>query len=224
MARRMPSYFPTRINLAVRSKTYTGNIEGAGIVYADLGAPVALGSTIGSAQSIAAAGTFAVNGTIDQSDARIMGRFGRAVSIVASGTATEVITINGRDYLGQPMKESITLNSGTAVLGNKAFRYVDSFTVPTGTGGINLTITTNNKFGVPHKFVALVHERKDGITAANAGVFVVGLANATAATATNADVRGTYLPATVLPDGVRQFELRYIADETNLDGNAQFNA
>lgn len=222
MARRMPSYFPTRINLAVRSKTYTGNIEGGGIVYADLGNPVALGSVIVNAQSIAATGTFAVNGTIDQSDSRIMGRFGRGVSIVASGAATEVITVIGRDYLGQPMREGLTLNGTTPVLGLKAFRYVDSIVVGTGTA-VTVTLTTSNVFGVPHKLVASVHERKAGITSANAGTFVAGLLNSTTATLTNADVRGTYLPVTVLPDGTRTFELRYIADETNLDGNAQFN-
>jgi hypothetical protein len=37
-------------------------------------------------------------------------------------------------------------------------------------------------------------------------------------------VRGTYLPVTVLPDGVNTFSLRYFVDNNNAYGNAQYYA
>lgn len=222
MARRMAQYFPSRINLRVPSKAYTGNIEGAGIIYVNLGAPAALNNTlIFSAQTAAAAGTFVPANPLAQTESA-MGRYGRGLRIVASGAYSGVVVARGRDYLGAPMREDITANGTTPVLGLKAFRYLDSITLAT-TGAVTLDVGVTNLFGVPEKLVAIVHEMKNGATTANAGTFVAGLANATAATATNADVRGTYLPSTVLPDGTNTFELRYIADQTNLHGNAQFN-
>jgi hypothetical protein len=78
--------------------------------------------------------------------------------------------------------------------------------------------------GLPEKGKAMVNEIKNNAASANAGTFVAGLANATTPTGTNADVRGTYLPVTVLPDGTNTFEVRYVADTSNLHGNAQFAA
>jgi hypothetical protein len=122
------------------------------------------------------------------------------------------------------MREDFTLNGTTAVLGLKAFRYVDSITPVTGTASTTVALTVVNLMGLPHKLQSVDQEMKNGVLTANAGTFVAGLLNATTPTATNADVRGTYLPVTVLPDGTRTFELRYFADDTNLDGNAQFFA
>lgn len=224
MARRMAQFYPSRINLRVPSKAYTGNIEGAGIIYVNYGAPAALNDTlIFSAQSVAVAGTFVPADPLVQTEAA-MGRYGRGLRLVASGAYAGVVTIRGRDYLGATMREDITANGTTPVLGLKAFRYVDSITFSTTAGATTINLGVTNLFGVPEKLVANVHEMKNGATTANAGTFVAGLANATAATATNADVRGTYLPVTVLPNGTNTFELRYIADQTNLHGNAQFNA
>jgi hypothetical protein len=91
-------------------------------------------------------------------------------------------------------------------------------------GATTLDVGWRDCFGLPHKFVAIDLEEKDGVLSANAGTFVAGLLTATPSTATTADVRGTYLAVTVLPDGTRTFRLRYFADFNNLDGNAQFTA
>lgn len=222
MARRMAQFYPSRINMRVPTKAYTGNIEGAGIIYINYGAPLALNNTlIFAAQTAAAAGTFVPADPLAQTEAA-MGRYGRGLRVAASGAYAGVVVVRGRDYLGAPMREDITANGATPVLGLKAFRYVDSITLAT-TGAVTIDVGVTNLFGVPEKLVANVHEMKNGATTANAGTFVAGLANGTAATATNADVRGTYLPVTVLPNGANTFELRYIADQTNLHGNAQFN-
>lgn len=223
MAKRMPSFFPQRVNMRVPNKSYTGNIEGAGIVYANLGAPVALNNTgILAAQSInTALDTTTFAAAFVQSEAQ-MGRFGRCLRVVLSGAGTPTITVYGRDYLGQRMVEVFTGNGATPVLGLKAFRYIDRIT-STLVASITLDVGWRDCFGLPYKFIGIDQEVKDGIVAANAGTFVAGLASGTAATGTNADVRGTYLVNTVLPDGVRVLELKYFADFNNLDGNAQYS-
>jgi hypothetical protein len=221
MPRRVGQYYPQRVNMRVPSMAYTADITNSDIVHVQLGAPAALNNTlIVNAQSAAAAGTVAPTATYVGSEAQ-MGRFGRGLRLIASGAYTGVITITGRDYLGQRMIETITANGATQVLGVKAFRYVDSVSWVT-TGALTFDVGVTNLFGLPYKFEQLIAETKNGIAAANAGTFTVALATATTATATNADVRGTYLPLTVIPDGTNTFEVRYIADTSNLHGNRQF--
>lgn len=223
MARRQASFFPQRVNMRVPSMSYTAGIEAADIVHANFGAPAALDNDgILAAQSIASASsttTFAATYTGTES---VMGKWGRCLRVVASGAATSTVTVTGRDYLGAKMVEVLTLNGTTPVLGLKAFRYIDS--VAWGaTGGTTIDLGWRDCFGLPWKFDQLIVETKNNIVAANAGTFVAGLATGTAATSTNADVRGTYLAATVIPDGTNTFEVRYIADTSNLHGNAQYS-
>lgn len=223
MAKRHASFFPQGAKLAVRNRTMFGNVEGESCVYAELGTPAAAGTVVHGPQDMTAAATVAPLLTAAQQTEQVMGRFGRAVSAVASGASTGTVTIRGRDYLQQPMSEQLTLNGTTPVPGKKAFRYVDSVQY-TATAGITMTLTTANVFGLPYKMLAVDFEGKNGAPTANAGVFVPGLSNSTPSTATTNDVRGTYAPATVLPDGVNNFQLRYFADYLNADGNAQFFA
>lgn len=221
MVRRNPTYFPQRVNLRVPNMAYTGGIEGNDIITAEFGAPAAAGNAILlSAQSIAAAGNTSTFASYTASEAQ-MGKWGRGVRAVASGASTATVTITGRDYLGQRMVETLTLNGITPVLGVKAFRYIDNIAW-TATAGTTMDVGITNLFGLPNKLKAAVNEIKNGAVTANAGTFVAGLANATAATGTNADVRGTYLPSIVVPDGINTFEVRFIADTSNLHGNRQF--
>lgn len=221
MPRRQGQFYPQRVNQRVSNMAYTAGVDNGDIVHVQFGAPLALNNTlIVAAQSAAAAGTVAPTAAYAGSEAQ-MGRFGRGLRLIASGAYTGVITITGRDYLGQRMIETITANGATQVLGVKAFRYVDTVSWVT-TGAITFDVGVTNLFGLPYKFEQLIAETKNGVVSANAGTFVAGLANATTATATNADVRGTYLPVTVIPDGTNTFELRYIADTSNLHGNRQF--
>ena len=234
MARRLPSYFPQRVNMRVPAMRGVGQMVGLGtdIIAAELGAPVALNlAGILAAISSAATPTFpktAFAATYLETNA-VMGIWGRNVSVtasVATGGTSLVANIVGRDYLGQKMVEAVTVANGdgtTPVQGKKAFKYVDSIVVATSPAAAgNITVGFGNVLGLPYKFMQIVTEMKNGIVAANAGTFVAGLATGTAATAANADVRGTYLPLTVIPDGVTTFALRYVADNSNGHGNAQF--
>lgn len=223
MPRRIPTFFPQRVRMNVRRKAYTSGIEGDDMITAEFGAPLAANNTaILAAQSIASAGNTSTFAAYTASEGQ-MGRWGRGVRVVASGASTALVTITGRDYLGQRMQEVLTLNGTTPVLGFKAFRYIDNVAWAAG-GAVTLDVGITNLFGLPEKGKAIVNEIKNGAASANAGTFVAGLANALTSTSTNADVRGTYLPVTVIPDGTNTFEVRYIADTSNLHGNAQFAA
>lgn len=223
MPRRIPTFFPQRVRMNVRRKAYTSGIEGDDMITAEFGVPLAANNTaLLAAQSIVTAGNTSVFNAYTGLEAQ-MGRWGRGIRAVASGASTATVTITGRDYLGQRMQEVLTLNGATPVLGVKAFRYIDNIAW-TLTAGTTIDVGITNLFGLPEKGKAMVSEIKNGAASANAGTFVAGLANATTPTGTNADVRGTYLPVTVIPDGTNTFEVRYIADTSNLHGNAQFAA
>lgn len=224
MPRRIPTFFPQRVRMNVRQKAYTAGIEGDDVITAAFGAPLAANNTaILAAQSISSGGNTSTLAAAYVASEAQMGRWGRGVRVVASGGSTALVTITGRDYLGQRMQEALTLNGATAVLGKKAFRYIDNIAWAAG-GSVTLDVGITNLMGLPDKGKAMVNEIKNDAISANGGTFVAGLANATTPTGTNADVRGTYLPVTVIPDGTNTFEVRYVADTSNLHGNAQFAA
>jgi hypothetical protein len=181
----------------------------------------ALTSGAGTATAIGFNGMVPYNSTTEQRLAH-GGGWGRALTLTGSATTARVATVVGADYLGQKMVENFTLNATTAVQGLKAFAWIESITVAAGTDTPTLTVGYNNKLGLPFAGDSMFNEIKNSAVAANAGTFVGGLLNATTATATNADTRGTYLPATVLPDGANTFKISYMKRSGNLHGNAQF--
>ena len=222
MPRRYATYFPQRVNVRVPNMAYSAGIEKDDIVPAEFGAPIALNASgILAAQSIATAGTVTTFAAAYAPTDAIMGRWGRALSVVASGAATSTVTVTGRDYLNQRMTETMTLNGTTQVNGLKAFKYIDSVAFG-ATAATTINLGWRDCFGFPVKMESIVVETKNAAPSANAGTFVAGLTNGTAATATNADVRGTYVPVTVIPNGTNTFEVRFVADTSNLHGNVQF--
>jgi hypothetical protein len=148
-----------------------------------------------------------------------MGRYGRMLQVAGSGATTGTVTIKGRDILGQSMVEQFTLNGAAAVLGGKAFRYVDTITW-TATAAINLLVGTQAALGVPYRIqtTVITNELLNG-GQATAGVLVAGVT--TVQTATTADPRGKYTPNSA-PNGTNTYTLFYFADQTNLHGNAHF--
>jgi hypothetical protein len=148
--------------------------------------------------------------------------WGRCLTFVASSTNTRVATIIGYDYLGSKMIEEVTLTSGSPVSGKKAFAWIESISFSSASDTTTVDVGFGNTFGVPYAMETKVWESKNGTAAANAGTVVSALADATAATATNADVRGTILFSTVLPDGSNTFEIGYTLRRGNLHGNAQY--
>jgi hypothetical protein len=167
-----------------------------------LGAPVVASATAFlSAQSIAAAVdtlTF-----LSANSEAVMSRYGRCVQVVASGAATSNVTVYGRDYLGQKMRESFTLNGTTPVVGLKAFRYIDRVTAAI-TGGTTINLGHTDKLGLPYVTTRVLAEYMDNVLQ-SAGTHVAPVFT-DPQTATTGDPRGTYDPNGTL-NGTRIFEL-----------------
>lgn len=180
-----------------------------------LGAPiVADADGILNDQSIAVAGsTSTFLATYSSAN---MSLYGRCVTVVASGAATSNVTVIGRDYLGQPMRESFTLNGTTPVVGVKAFKYVDTVTFG-ATAATTIDVGWNDKLGLPYKTVAVEREYSGDVTAA-AGTLVAAVTT-DPQTATTADPRGTYDPTTTLNGtAVISVDIQY-SNTVNAAGN-----
>lgn len=231
-ARNYPDYFPYGVSVGVRNLEYAADVN-IGVPYlCNFGAPLALNAagvlvtgalTTGVAGTFTAAAAQVLNGGLVPHDSLTKRNgWGRALTYVASAASTRVVTVTGFDYLGQKMQEQITLNGTTPVLGVKAFQWIDNILFAASADVVSVNVGFGNVFGLPYTFQALSIEVKDFAVAANAGTFVAGLVEGTAATISNADVRGTYLPITVIPDGVHIFEIAYWPRRGNLHGAAQF--
>jgi hypothetical protein len=224
MARRYASFYPQRVNMWFGDAAYAGH--GAGdsphIATFDFGTPSALNATgLLSAQSIGTAGNTTTLAAAYVATEAQMGRWGRNVTVVASGAAITVVRVFGRDYMGQPIREHLTLNGATIVQGVRAFRYIDEVDWD-ATAATTINLGIGNYHGLPFKCYSMISEIKNSAISANAGTFVAGLATTTAATSTTTDPRGLYLPVTVIPTGAIRFEIRCATDPSNLLGNQHY--
>jgi hypothetical protein len=151
--------------------------------------PVALVTNgICAQQTLAAAGNALLNGSL-ASGGTVTLDVPRNVIIDAAGAATAVLTVTGTDVYGLPMSEAITLNGTTAVAGKKAFKTITR--IAASAAATDFFVGTGDVFGLPIR----ANSRNYVLTAWNGafvttGTFVV--ADATAATTTTGDVRGTY--------------------------------
>lgn len=145
-----------------------------------------------------------------------MGTFGRNVVVVASGAATSTVTVYGRDYLGQPMRETLTLNGTNSVTGLKAFKYIDRV-VAGVTSSTTIDLGWGTRMGLPYKTRAVEREYKDDVLAA-AGTLTAPVTT-DPQTATTGDPRGTYI-LTGTPDGTAIFEIDCVfSDALNTSNN-----
>lgn len=146
-----------------------------------------------------------------------MGPYGRNVTVVASGAATSVVTVIGRDYLGQPMRENLTLNGTTPVVGLKAFKYIDKINIPVGTAATTIDLGWGTRMGLPYKTRAIYREYEDQALA-SAGTLAAPVIT-DPATATTGDPRGTYV-LTGTPNGTKIFDIDCEYDNSvNSSGN-----
>lgn len=239
LSRPYGDYFPFGVSLRVPNMQYSADISLSGPYCAKWENPLALsangllaagvmvnGSVVAFSAFTAGVGTATLignNGLVPIDSLTVRSYWGRNLTVVASAANARVLTATGYDYLGSKLIENITVNGTTTVQGLKAFAWIESLSFSSDTDTTTVNVGWGNKFGVPYKLVANQGpEIKNEAIAANAGTFVAGLADATAETATNADVRGTYLPVTVIPDGANDFEIWYIPNRTNLHGQARY--
>lgn len=214
-------FFPSRINVHVPNMKYAADVRYGGVGRIKIPAMIALDADgILAATSIATAvdtSTFASTYTaLKKND---MGKFGRNVTVVASGAATSAVVVYGEDYLGQTVIESFTLNGSTPVLGKKAFKRVTRVTAAV-TAATTINVGWGNTLGLPYKIQDIYTELADKVEA-TAGTVVVG--SVATPSATTGDPRGTYLPhSSAVPDGSRVLELVGLFDVDNLHGIAHY--
>lgn len=216
-------FFPRRINDHVPDMQYAADVRFGGIGTIVIPAPAAPDSDgILAAQSIATAvDASSFLGTLT---AAAMSKFGRNVTAVASGAATSKVTVYGKDYLGQPMVEELTLAGTVTVKGKKAFKYIDRITAGV-TAATTIDVGWGDVLGLPYKSQKLISILVDNEVPGSSGTFVGGLASGTAQSATTDDPRGTYAPhSSQVPDGDRDYELTIIHDTSNLHGDAHYFA
>lgn len=147
----------------------------------------------------------------------------RALSItIGAGTITNRnVTITGYDYYGQPMSEVIATGTtqSTTVNGKKAFWQITAASV-SGAVGATVSIGTTDIFGAPVRFNNrgyLARVGWDNTLAENAATATV--ADATTATTTTGDVRGTVAPSTAA-DGSKRLVVAILLTAIQVGPNA----
>lgn len=221
-------YFPRRINQYVPAMQYASDVSLNSPHRVNFGTPATTDAdaVITAAQDLQAnvadsKTTFlgAIGGTMDA-------EFGRTLTCTAGaavGSATEVVvTIVGRDYLGQPMTETITVthaDSTNAVAGLKAFKWLDS--VSTDGGGSTDTyilVGVNTGLGLPYKATKVLAEELDGAPRGTLGTLTAPVLT-DPATATTGDPRGTYAPNATMTGSATVTATFLISADTNSSGN-----
>jgi hypothetical protein len=217
------NFAPARINQYCPAMRYSADVNYNAGTRVSFGAPSAASTNaIANAISIATAGTGDLSGAMV-----IVEPYGRNVTYVASGASTASVTLNGYDYLGQPVSETVTLNGVTPVVGKKAFKYFRNVTY-TATAGTTMNIGTGAILGLPYKSIRCQYET------ANQALVTAGTLAAPVLTdpqtATTGDPRGTYIPTTAF-DGSTQitavFDMQNDVNASNrggLYGIAHFTA
>jgi hypothetical protein len=90
--------------------------------------------------------------------------YGRNLTATGSAGSNHVCTITGRDYLGQRMQESLTLSGTTVIMGNKAFKYVDSMAIAAGAASDTVDIGWGDRLGLPYKAEQITGYSEDDVT------------------------------------------------------------
>lgn len=144
-------YLPRRISQYVPSLEYSADVVHDAPYECNLGAPAAL-----SANGILSA-TAMVNGSAVTVTSFVLDdlttkcTYGRNITAVASSTNTRVMTVYGKDYLGEPLIEAITLTSATTVQGAKAFMYIDKIVFASASDTTTVNVGWGDKLGLPYK-------------------------------------------------------------------------
>lgn len=134
------------------------SIVSNGIFYADLGSPAANSDLFTITVTATSAGYKDLSNNLTEMDAT----YGRTVTVVSSVANTSVVTVKGFDYLHQPMTETLTLNGSTKVEGKKAFKVIQSVSIPAGTAA-TITVGTGGKLGMPVRCVQVLATIEAGV-------------------------------------------------------------
>ena len=201
---------------------FSSDVDESSTYLADLGAPIAVDADgILVAQSIAALATVTTFATSYSSPVQPapLGKYGRNVTMIASGAATSGVRVDGRDYLGQPITETFVLAGAATVAGKKAFAHIEQVVITSTTGATTINVGWGDVLGLPYKAHGVLQAYEAGLVAA--GTFVTPIL--VTQTATTGDPRGTYDPVAAC-NGVVTVQVLCKVDKTNLYGEPHFRA
>jgi hypothetical protein len=217
MALRKPTFFPARVNMYVPSMSYAADAVYGSPNQINFGTPLAAavvyGPTAALTTGVAAAFT-ALGVTLDTN-------WGRGCSIVASAASTRTFILRGRDYLGQPMYFSGSLNGATPVDIPKAFKYLDQLNLGASADVVTVSVSSSAKLGTPYKTTAVLAWFETGAIATAGTLTNPDLT--TPATGTTTDPRGL-LSFNGALNGTKQLDAVCMFDFTNLHGVQHFYA
>lgn len=195
-----PTNFPRRVNMYVPGMQYSSDVNGSGTTRVNFGPVLAASpNAIANAWNVATTGAL----FITTFDPRFMAPYGKAVTVVASGPTTAVITVRGFDYLGQPMTENLTLAGVTPVLGVKAFFQITQLNISALVPAVTVNVGYSIKLGLPYKAFRVAYEADNGGTFLGGGTLQAPFVNVPS-TASTADPRGMFTP-TGTTNGVNTF-------------------
>jgi len=232
MAQRKANYRPRRNNNYVPRCDFAADVVENGPYEVRFGPVIAAAATaILNAQSVAAAGNATLGGAnplvTDNTDPVQSGipygqefpygpGFGRNLQYVASGAYTGVVTTTGRDYLGQPMTEAVTMNGATPVIGKKAFKYIDKIAWVT-TAAVTINVGVGSALGLPYRMQIVLAETLAGVNQALGTLITPDLTDP--ATTSTGEPRGTYQPTAAM-NGANYITAVFMPNRTiNASGN-----
>lgn len=221
-----PDFYPDGVNVYVPRMKSASDVQLGHKTRVKFGAPSVAdvdgiqGSTTidldaGTAQTLTSftAGSGGIGSTADAN-------YGRCVSLSVTGTIATGTTVDiyGFDYLGQPMRETLTVGTGMAptVTGVKAFKKVTKLVNAGGANTGTATLGWTDKLGLPYVTIAVEREIEDNVVAATNGTLVAP--SFATQTATTADPRGTYDPNGTL-DGSAVFEADVVVTDYENSSN-----
>lgn len=150
-----------------------------------------------------------------------LGPYGRQLSFVGPAGATGTLTVQGRDYMGQPIRETVVMTAATPVNSAKIYRQLDLLTWTANASATAVNVGFTDVLGVPYRTIAVQNWLENNL-AATAGALVAGLPTASTPTATSVDPRGSIDFASA-SNGVMTFSIIGLADLTSLYGGPHFS-
>jgi hypothetical protein len=226
MVKRTSKYHPRRISRYVPGMQYTTDIVHLGPHRVDFGKMAVADVDLILDGTTVTGGIDTTTFLVDNTDPVVAATatefpngpgFGRCLQIVFSAAGTPAVNIYGRDYLGQPMRETFTGNGTTPVIGVKAFKYIDRIVVASGVTG-TIDVGTTDKLGLPYRMSNVLAEELDDVRVATLGTLVTPSLT-DPQTATTTDPRGTYDPQSTL-DGSAHLAAYFLTNgDLNSSGN-----
>lgn len=179
---------------------YSADVNYNGGTRVDFGIPIASSTTnILNALAIGAGNvSTALDGVVELGPATIppQPNYGRVVTVTLGASTTTTVTLNGYDYLGQPLSEDVAISASTTGTSKKAFK---SFRSVNTIAAVTLSLGWGPALGLPYKALRVQFETNNGVFAAAGTLTAPVLTDPQ--TAITGDPRGTYTPTTT-PNGV----------------------